>query len=288
MWLDSSGDTFPRSGANMNGPVIGPAKTNRAKPAVLLRAQPSWAFFLDIDGTLLALAAAPAGVTVGRGLKQTLGQLCAATAGAVALVSGRRISEVDSLFAPLRLPTAGQHGVERRNSCGVVHRHAAPSHRFSEIKSRLGPLVARHPGLLLEEKGFTLAIHYRQVPSLGGHLHRLLRERVDSAADLRLQRGKMVLEIVPKGSDKGIAISEFMSESPFRGRIPVFLGDDVTDEYGFSVVNAMKGHSIKVGPGRSAARWRLPDVHAVRSWLEQCAGTLAPAKPGGQSRERAE
>lgn len=271
----------------MNGPLIGPAKRNRTKPAVLPGAQPNWAFFLDIDGTLLALAAAPAGVMVERELKQTLGRLHAAVGGAVALVSGRRIGEVDSLFAPLRLPTAGQHGVERRNRSGVMHRHAAPSHRLSEIKNRLAPLVARHPGLLLEEKGFTLAIHYRQVPGLGGHLHRLLRERVNSAADLRLQRGKMVLEIVPKGSDKGIAISEFMSESPFCGRIPVFLGDDVTDEFGFSVVNAMNGHSIKVGPGCSAARWRLPDVHAVRLWLEQCASTLASAPPGGQSRERA-
>jgi trehalose 6-phosphate phosphatase len=80
------------------------------------------------------------------------------------------------------------------------------------------------------------------------------------------------------GSDKGSTITQFMSESPFRGRIPVFLGDDVTDEYGFSVVNAMDGHSIKVGPGRSAARWRLPHVHAVRSWLEECADTLAAAE----------
>lgn len=271
----------------MNGPVIGPVENNRTQPAVLPGAQPGWAFFLDIDGTLLALAATPAGVTVGRGLKQTLGQLYAATGGAIALISGRQIGEVDSLFAPLRLPTAGQHGAERRDSSGVVHRYAAPSRWFSEIKSRLAPLAARHPGLLLEEKGFTLAIHYRQAPSLGGHLHRLLREWVNSSADLRLQRGKMVLEIVPMGSDKGSAIMEFMSESPFRGRIPVFLGDDVTDEYGFAVVNSMDGHSIKVGPGRSAARWRLPDVYAVRAWLERCASTLAPAQPGEQSRERA-
>ncbi len=268
----------------MKGPVIGPAEKNRPKPAVLPRARPNWAFFLDIDGTLLALAATPAGVTVDRGLKQTLGQLHAAAAGAIALISGRQIGEVDSLFAPLRLPTAGQHGVERRDGSGIVHRYAAPSHRFGEIKSRLAPLLARHPGLLLEEKGLTLAIHYRQVPSLGGHLHRLLREWVKSAADLRLQHGKMVVEIVPMGSDKGSTITEFMSESPFRGRIPVFLGDDATDEYGFSVVNAMTGHSIKVGPGRSAARWRLPDVHAVRAWLERCAKTLACAEPRGRSR----
>lgn len=268
----------------MNGPVIPPAEKNRTRPAVLPEAKPSWAFFLDIDGTLLALAATPAGVTVDRELKQTLRRLRTATGGALALISGREINEVDSLFAPLRLPAAGQHGMERRDGSGVVHRHAAPSHRFGEIKHRLAPLVARHPGLRVEEKGLTLAIHYRQVPSLGRHLHRLLREFVNAAQDLRLQPGKMVLEILPVGRDKGSTITEFMSESPFRGRIPVFLGDDVTDEYGFSAVNAMAGHSIKVGPGRSVARWRLPDVHAVRSWLEQCANTLAPAEPGGQSR----
>jgi len=268
----------------VNGPVIGPAEKSRTRPAVLLGAEPSWAFFLDIDGTLLALAATPAGVTVDSGLKQTLGQLRTATGGAIALISGRQIGELDRLFAPLRLPTAGQHGIERRDGSGVVHRHAAPSDRFVEIKHRLAPLVARHPGLLLEEKDLTLAIHYRQVPSLGGHLHRLLRELVNPAENLRLQPGKMVLEIIPIGSDKGSTITAFMCEHPFHGRIPVFLGDDVTDEYGFSVVNAMDGHSIKVGPGRSAARWRLPDVQAVRSWLEQCANTLAPAEPGERSR----
>jgi trehalose 6-phosphate phosphatase len=255
---------------------------NRPRLAGLPRPEPSWAFFFDIDGTLLAIAATPTGVTVDSRLKQTLEQLRTATGGAIALISGRRIAEVDRLFAPLHFATAGQHGIERRDGSAVVHHYAAPSYRLGEIKNRLAPLLARHPGLLLEEKGLTLAIHYRQAPSLGGHLHRLLRELVNSAEDLRLQPGKMVLEIIPMGSDKGGTIIQFMSEIPFRGRIPVFLGDDVTDEYGFSVVNALGGHSIKVGPGQSAARWRLPDVHAVRSWLEQCANTLAATEPDEQ------
>ncbi len=267
---------------------IAPSPVKRGSPpqhgernslGILSKAEPSRALFLDIDGTLLALAATPTGVTVDRDLKQTLGELHAATGGAIALISGRRIGEVDSLFAPLRLPTAGQHGVERRDGSGVVHRHTSPSHRFDAIKTRLAPLLARHPALLLEDKGLTLAIHYRQVPSLGGHLHRLLREWVNSAQAFRLQPGKMVLEILPTGNDKGISIMEFMSERPFRGRVPVFLGDDVTDEYGFSVVNAMNGYSIKVGPGRSAARWRLRNAHAVCSWLGQCARNLSDLNP---------
>ena len=263
--------------------MIRQSAKNRPRQAGLLRAEPRWAFFFDIDGTLLAIATTPAGVKVDRRLKQTLEQLRAATRGAIAFISGRQIAEVDRLFAPLRLPTAGQHGIERRNAAGVVRRYAAPSRQLAAIKERLAPLAARHPGLLLEEKGLTLAIHYRRTPRLGGHLHRLARQLVNSAADLRLQPGKMVLEIIPRGSDKGSTIMEFMSEPPFRGRIPVFLGDDVTDEHGFSAVNALDGYSVKVGPGRSVACWRLPDVYAVRSWLEQCANTLTAGERGGRS-----
>lgn len=259
-----------------------PQKT-RPRQTGLLRAEPNWAFFFDIDGTLLAIATTPARVMVDHRLKRTLGQLRAATGGAIAFISGRQIAEVDRLFAPLRLPTAGQHGIERRNEAGVVHRYAAPSRELAAIKKRLAPLAARHPGLLLEGKGLTLAIHYRGAPSLGSHLHRLVRELVNLAPDLRLQPGKMVLEIVPMGTDKGTTIMKFMSEPPFCGRIPVFLGDDVTDEHGFSAVNALGGHSIKVGPGRSAARWRLADVHAVRSWLERSANALTAAEHGRQT-----
>lgn len=254
-----------------------PQQKRHHQPA-LPGVEPDWAFFFDVDGTLLAIATTPAGVVVDDRLKQTLGQLATAAEGAVAFISGRPIAEVDRLFAPLRLPTAGQHGIERRDKAGKLRRYAKPSRHIAAIEARLAPLAARHPGLLLEAKGYTLAVHYRQVPSLGGYLHRLLRELVNSAADLRLQRGKMVLEIVPVGSDKGTTIMKFMSEPPFRGKIPVFLGDDVTDEYGFAAVNELGGHSIKVGPGRSAARWRLPNVHAVRAWLEQCADTLAAAE----------
>jgi trehalose 6-phosphate phosphatase len=234
-----------------------------------------WAFFLDIDGTLLSFADTPAEVAVDSALKHTLERLYAATGGAVALISGRSIAQVDRLFAPLRFPVAGQHGLERRDGGGASRRHVAPSPRLAAIKRRLAPLAARHGGLVLEEKGLTLAVHYRRVPQLAAYLHRLLRGLVDSADNLRLQPGKMVLEIKPAGRDKGSTVVDFMAEQPFRGRVPVFIGDDLTDEHGFSVVNALGGHSVKVGPGRTHARWRFPDVRAVRAWLDRCASAGA-------------
>ena len=118
-----------------------------------------------------------------------------------------------------------------------------------------------------DNKGLTLALHYRQAPALAAWLHRQLAAWIAEVDDLQLQKGKRVLEIKPAGFDKGSAIAEFMAEAPFQNRVPVFIGDDVTDEHGFARVNLLGGHSIKVGAGRTAARYRLTDVAAVRGWL---------------------
>lgn len=129
-------------------------------------------------------------------------------------------------------------------------------------------MLARHPGLLLEDKGLALAVHYRQVPTLAGYLHRLLQRLAALAGEpLQLQKGKRVVEVKPLGFDKGTAIEEYLAEPPFQGRRPVFIGDDVTDEHGFAVVNRLRGLSVKVGAGPTQARYRLPDVAAVRAWL---------------------
>ncbi|HTP96539.1 MAG TPA: trehalose-phosphatase [Burkholderiales bacterium] len=240
-------------------------------------ARADWAFFFDVDGTLLALAEHPAHVRTDDEVRSILRELHRGAGGALALISGRSIDEIDALFAPLRFPAAGQHGMERRDPCGAMQRHVQHSPRLAELRHRLTPIAARHPGVLLEDKGLTLAIHYRRAPRLAGYLGRRLREGLDHAEDLRVQRGKMVLEVKPGGRDKGSAILEFMSEPPFRGRIPVFLGDDVSDEFGFSVVNELGGHSIKVGAGATRARWRLSGVGAVRRWLGDCVAALNPA-----------
>jgi trehalose 6-phosphate phosphatase len=183
-------------------------------------------------------------------------------------MSGRAIDEIDRLFPHAKLPVAGQHGLERRGASGELTRHAVPTRRFERVRLRMASAVHGKAGLLLENKGLSLALHYRRAPRLGAYAHRLARSMLPAVGrQFCIQRGKYVVEIRPAGKNKGVGILEFMKERPFRGRIAVFVGDDATDEHGFATVNRLGGHSIKVGPGRSAARWRLPDVRAVRQWL---------------------
>lgn len=237
-----------------------------ARPA-LPPARPHWAYFLDVDGTLIEFANTPGGVHVDDALLGLVARLHHACGGALALVSGRTLADLEHRLGSVRIPLAGQHGLERRDAAGRCHTHAPPPFAKRELRRRLDAVVARHPGLLLEDKGLTLALHYRQAPALAAWLHRLLAAWIAEVDDLQLQKGKRVLEIKPAGFDKGSAIAEFMAEVPFRNRVPVFIGDDVTDEHGFARVNLLGGHSIKVGAGRTAARYRLTDVAAVRGWL---------------------
>lgn len=229
---------------------------------------PAWAYFLDLDGTLIDLAVTPSAVEVDAELRAGLRRLVDFADGAVAFISGRSIADLDRFFPELRLAAAGQHGAERRSAAGDLHGTPFPADRLDATRDRLARAIARHRGLLLEDKGSSIALHYRQAPRLGGFAHRLARAealRLGDAYDLR--PGKRVVEIGPAGRNKGEAIEAFLDEPPFRGRLPVFLGDDTTDEFGFRVVNARQGHSIKIGPGPSTARWRLGGVREVRSWL---------------------
>lgn len=240
-------------------------------PGARLRA-PDVALFLDVDGTLLHLADTPDAVTIERASIDLLARLHRACGGALALITGRRIADVDRLFAPLRLPVAGQHGFERRDAAGRVRSHAHALPQIAVARARLQAFAARLPGVLIEDKGLTVAAHYRLAPRAGEALD-ALAERLagESAGLLSLQRGKMLVELRPAGRHKGTAIGEFLDEPPFQGRAPVFIGDDLTDEHGFRVVNARGGLSIKVGEGPSVAAARLPDVDAVRAWLARLA-----------------
>ncbi|GAB4179545.1 MAG: trehalose-phosphatase [Rhodocyclaceae bacterium] len=228
-----------------------------------------WAFFFDIDGTLLEIAQTPSGVRADGVLVAMIARLRACAGGAVALISGRRIADVDALFPDLGGPIAGQHGMERRDARGALHRHAPEGVDWARLRAEVDAAMADKPGLLIEDKGLTLAVHYRQAPGLRGHVARVLGSLVAQAGGaLELQQGKCVMELKPAGRDKGTAIAEFMEEAPFRGRLPVFIGDDVTDEYGFVIANSLGGSSVKVGPGKTAARSRLAGVAAVRVWLD--------------------
>ena len=237
------------------------------------------ALFLDIDGTLLDLASTPDRVRVDASIRALLPALARQLGGAVALITGRAIADADRLFRGLALPVAGQHGLERRAADGSIHLHEASRRGIERLRRELARFTTRHPGLLLEDKGATLALHYRRAPGLAAHVHRTLRTMLRTtavSAEWRLQPGKRILEIKPDGRDKGTAILEYMAEPPFAGRSPVFVGDDLTDEYGFVAARHLGGWAVKVGRGATRARFRLRDVAAVRAWL---AAVSPPPQP---------
>lgn len=231
----------------------------------------SLALFLDVDGTLLELAASPDAVRVPAALRNTLELSFQREEGALALVSGRSLDNLDRLFAPSRFPACGQHGFERRDAGGRLTR-ARVDHRllgpvYDQVRAQLenrGPLV-------LEEKTTALALHYRRAP----HLQSEAREIMECAAaalapHYQLRTGKCVYELTPTCCSSRVAIECFMSEVPFAGRTPVFIGDDDTDEEGFDAVNALGGYSIRVGwEGPSAAQYRFATVSGVVGWLRE-------------------
>ena len=226
-----------------------------------------WAYFLDVDGTLIDIAETPEAVHVDAALLDLIADLHRAS-GAVALVSGRALAFLDRRLGALRLPAAGQHGLERRDAAGRIHVRSATPAAKRAIKRALAPVLARHPALLLEDKGLTLALHYRRAPHLAAYAQRLMaRLAREAGAGLEVQRGKRVAEVKPAGVDKGAAIAAYLGEAPFKGRRPVFIGDDLNDEHGFAEINRLDGVSIRVGRGETCARYRLPDVAAVRRWL---------------------
>lgn len=234
------------------------------------------ALFLDVDGTLLEIAATPDAVRVPRALRDTLQSVAGHEGGALALISGRTIRELDRLFAPCVFPAAGQHGLERRDAQGKLMRPHVDTELLRPARETLSRIGARHMGLLLEDKGSALAMHYRSAPQLALMVH---AEMVKLAKPLEsqfvLRKGKFVLELAPAGYSKRTAIEAFMTEAPFAGRVPVFVGDDVTDEDGFAAVNALGGHSIRVGNDEATvARSRLASVSAVVAWLRERNVTL--------------
>ncbi|OGA58087.1 MAG: trehalose-phosphatase [Betaproteobacteria bacterium RIFCSPLOWO2_12_FULL_65_14] len=227
-----------------------------------------WAFFLDIDGTLLDIEQRPEAVRVEPRELELVSALHRAAGGALALASGRPLAGIDVLFHPLKLPIAGQHGAERRDARGERHRHRFPVKLLQRAANPVRQFAAANQGLIFEDKGASVALHYRLAPQLAAAAEAVVREAAQSAGGaLQMQPGKMVFELKPAGCDKGSAIEEFMRDAPFAGRTPVFLGDDVTDEHGFRVVNRLNGHSVKIGGGPTAARWRLAGPEQARAWL---------------------
>jgi trehalose 6-phosphate phosphatase len=226
------------------------------------------AFFFDFDGTLVEIAATPDGVHVPRAVIDLLAELRRLANGAVAIVSGRGVDNLDALLGMPGLPIAGLHGAERRGANGDTQRIGFNDERLLHMERVLEALVRANPGMLLEIKGAALALHYRNAPErepLAREMaQRLVAEHADAYA---LQPGKMVYEIKPKDVDKGRALRAFLDEPPFAGRTPLFAGDDLTDEKGFALVNEHGGLSIKVGAGETIARWRIESVSELTQWL---------------------
>lgn len=244
---------------------------NRRPPPLLL--DDACALFLDVDGTLLEFAAHPAGVLLDAALRDVLAQLHQRLHGALALVSGRPIAQLDFLFAPLRLPAAGLHGHQLRHVLGGSSPNALPAADLWKMRQEADRLGAANPGLLVEDKGPGLALHWRAAPWTGNAAVAFAQDWIPRLPGYRLQPGDHVIEFVPDGSDKGSAIVALLAQPPFRGRLPVFVGDDLTDEYGFAAVHRLGGWGVLVGDRAvSDARYALPDIAAVHAWLRRNAG----------------
>lgn len=226
------------------------------------------AFFLDVDGTLLDFAPTPSAVRVPPATADLLDRLFAASGGAVALISGRPIADLDRLFGHHELPAAGQHGAEQRDPRGEHTLAPLADGPRTLLHAEAQRVRAAHPQLLVEEKDLSLAFHYRRCPALAGLARRLALALAARAPGIFVvQHGHFVEEVRASATDKGAAVRRFMLDAPFAGRLPVFLGDDVTDEDGFRAINALGGVSIKVGAGATCAHWRLRDPAAVADWL---------------------
>jgi trehalose 6-phosphate phosphatase len=234
----------------------------------LPRTADGWAIFLDFDGTLVDIALTPAEVRIPPELPRLLERVRARADGALAILTGRPIAVIDSFLAPLQLPMGGIHGAEIRFPDGTFAR-AEPSAALAGIRARLQNFIARRPGLLLEDKGIALAIHYRAVPELRREVEEELFRMADEAVDLAAQEGKMVVELRPALGVKDEGLYALLARPPFEGRRPIAIGDDRTDEPMFAAANAQGGISVLVGPRRrdTNAGLSLAGPATVRDWL---------------------
>ena len=227
-----------------------------------------WALFLDVDGCLLDFADRPDAVAVPGALRSNLEALAHRLDGALALVSGRSLATLDGLFAPLQLPAAGLHGLERRTVDGRLVDAPPAAPLLEKVRNGARLVAAEFPGALVEDKGAALALHWRAAPEAADPLRNFADSVLPWLHGYRLQPGDHVVELRPASADKGDAIAAFMAEPPFAGRRPVFAGDDLTDEHGFAVVDEHDGLSVLVGGRKgSTARYGLRNPAALRAWL---------------------
>ena len=222
------------------------------------------AWFFDFDGTLVPIAPSPDRVASPDGLASLLSRLQSLDV-ALAVVTGRPLAEIDAHLAPLRLPCAGVHGVERRDSNGRLHRVEQPD--LTNAVSAIQALCRREPSLRCEVKPGAVALHFRQAPQLQPLCEQTMADVAAVSPGMVVLRGKMVLELKPAIADKGRAVRAFLEEPPFRQRRPWYFGDDVTDEAAFQAVQDLGGVGVKIGDGETAAMHRLSGPGAMQAWL---------------------
>ncbi len=239
-------------------------------PAPPVAMERSLALFLDLDGVLAPMAPTPDAVVADPRRTAVLTRLDQALDGRLAIVSGRTLGEIDRISGGASASAAGVHGLERRRRDGAVDRPPA-STGVAQALAAFRRFAADRPGVLVEDKGISTGLHYRQSPASADEALVLARKLAETTG-LTLQPGHMVLELRTPGADKGGAVTAFMAEPPFAGGVPVMLGDDLTDEAGFRAAEALGGFGVLVGPYRAtAARYGLRDVAAVMDWLEAVA-----------------
>jgi trehalose 6-phosphate phosphatase len=240
-------------------------------PASLVPHLSQTTILLDIDGTLLDLAPTPREVWVPPGLAKTLKRLHERTNGALALVSGRSLNDIDLIFAPDVFPAVGGHGAEMRLATDAeteaVAAHAPPMDK--ELKRRLAAIAKLSPGILLEDKGYSLALHYRLAPHAEKAIYAavsLIRADLPNAP-IEVLPGKSVCEIKHSGFTKASGVRELMTHEPFRGRRPLFIGDDVTDETVFAIMPDFDGLAFSVGRRATGVAGHFDAPSDVREFL---------------------
>ncbi|MGN6517892.1 MAG: trehalose-phosphatase [Dokdonella sp.] len=227
------------------------------------------ALFLDVDGTLLEFAPEPDGVVVDAGLPALLARLSHALDGALAVLSGRSLQRIDELLGLPELAAAGSHGAELRRSGGTIVRAVRDSHGMSALRAYAGALLADVQGVVVEHKPDAIALHWRAAPAMAAVVEDVAQKLVRAGGRAyRLQHGDCVVELRGAGADKGDALRALMQQSPFAGRVPWMIGDDLTDEHAFDAAERAGGSGVIVGPRRpTRARYGLADPAAVHRWL---------------------
>lgn len=228
------------------------------------------ALFLDFDGTLVELAPSPDAIQVAPGLHDLMAQVAWRLNGAIAVITGRPIETIDKHLNGAVRAVAGIHGAERRTARGQVVSANIPAALLDGPRAALSVFAQVNPGVLAEDKGLSIALHFRAVPDLGPACRRIVDDCVVASHGL-LERldGNMVVELKPATVKKANAMSAYMNEPPFAGRRPVFVGDDLTDESAFVAVSQTNGYGVIVGARTpTAATTRIPTVAALHAWLK--------------------